>query len=292
VILLPNTTSKLQVVTASTGTAEIYACYIDASSTTLVPSGGGVGQIEPTTATTTDLVGSPGASTFRNVKTINIRNSHASNANTYSVQVADSGGLTITLNSVVLAAGEMLTYVEGMGWSIIGADGAYKASTPRLLFKVLSADDAGGTAGTGAQAWFPTAGGVTIVANTTYFFEGVHSLIAGATSTVVSNLFAGTATVSNILYEIIASNAANNTQAAPTHTTADVATAIAVGATGTGVNKRMAVQGAVRFTTAGTFIPQFQFSINPTGTITIKRNSFFRMWPIGDNTVTSVGTWA
>jgi hypothetical protein len=59
VILLPNTTSKLQVVTASTGTAEIYACYIDASSTTLVPSGGGVGQIEPTTATTTDLVGAP-----------------------------------------------------------------------------------------------------------------------------------------------------------------------------------------------------------------------------------------
>jgi hypothetical protein len=232
------------------------------------------------------------ASTFRNVKTINIRNSHASNSNTYSVQVADSGGLTITLNSVVLAAGEMLTYVEGMGWSIIGADGAYKASTPRLLFKALSADDAGGTAGTGAQAWFPTAGGVTIVANTTYFFEGVHSLIAGATSTVVSNLFAGTATVSNILYEIIASSAANNTQVAPTHTTADVATAIAVGATGTGVNKRMAVQGAVRFTTAGTFIPQFQFSINPTGTITIKRNSFFRMWPIGDNTVTSVGTWA
>jgi hypothetical protein len=70
----------------------MYACYIDASSTTLVPSGGGVGRIEPTTATTTDLVGVPAATTFRNVKTINIRNSHASNSNTYSVQVADSAG--------------------------------------------------------------------------------------------------------------------------------------------------------------------------------------------------------
>lgn len=291
-ILLINTTSKLQITTASTGTADIYACYVDASSTTLTPSGGGVGAIEPTTATTTDLVGSPAASTFRNVKTINIRNTHASNTNTYNVLHADSAGLTLTLHSVALAAGEMCTYVEGMGWSIIGADGAYKASSPRVLFKVLAADDATGTAGTGVQAWFPAAGGVTVAANTTYFFEGSHSMTTGATSTVVNNLFAGTATVSSILYEVLASNAANNTQVAPTSTTIDVATAVAVAAAGTGVNKRMSVQGAVRFTTAGTFIPQFNFTINPTGTITIKRNSFFRMWPIGDNTVVSVGTWA
>lgn len=291
-ILLPNTTSKLQVVTASTGTAEIYACYIDASSTTLVPSGGGVGTAELTTATTVDLVGVPGATTFRNVKTINIRNSHASNSNTYSVQVADSAGLTVTLNSVVLAAGEMLTYVEGMGWSIIGADGAYKASTPRLLFKALSADDTGGALSAAAQPWFPTAGAVTIAANTTYFFEGVLNLTTGATTHTTGTLFGGTATIASIMYEAILSSAAANTMVAPTHDGIDVATVIVLNATSTAVNTRIAVQGTVRFTTAGTFIPQFQFSANPTTTVTVKRNSFFRLWPIGDNTVTSVGTWA
>lgn len=39
------------------------------------------------------------------------------------------------------------------------------------LFKALSATDTGTNVNT-AQPWFPTAGGVTVEANTTYFFRG------------------------------------------------------------------------------------------------------------------------
>jgi hypothetical protein len=244
-------------------------------SATATPSGGGVASAAAVvTAVTTDLVAAPAASTLRSIREVNVYNNHASCLE-HDHGAVDQRHATAVLAKTVLAPGETLSHIEGIGWIVIGTDGAYKQQTGRVLFKVLSADDATGTAGTGVQAWFPAAGGVTIAANTTYFFEGSHSMTTGATSTVVNNLFAGTATVSSILYEVVASNAANNTQVAPTSTTIDVATAVAVAAAGTGVNKRMSVQGAVRFTTAGTFIPQFNFTINPTGTITIKRNSFF-----------------
>src|SRR4051812_12291003 len=157
--------------------------------------------IQPTTVATTDLIPAPASSTTRNIKTINFRNTHASNSNTYNVILADSAGLTVTLNSIALAAGEICTYVEGMGWNVIGADGAYKASAPRMLFKTLAADDAGGSAGTGLQPWFPTAGGVTLASNTTYAFEGLLQLTTGATTHTTAQAFAGTAVISSIMYQ-------------------------------------------------------------------------------------------
>jgi hypothetical protein len=210
VILLINTTSKLQITTASTGTADIYACYVDAGSSSLTPSGTGTGMIQPTTATTTDLVAAPAASTTRNVKTLNIRNTHATNANTYTVVLADSAGLTVTLMSVALAAGEMLTYVEGMGWNIIATDGAYKAVTPRMLYKALAADDAGGSGKANLQPWFPTAGGVLVASNTMYAFEGMLQLTTGATTHTTAQAFsAGTAVVSSIMYQYWLTSAAS-----------------------------------------------------------------------------------
>jgi hypothetical protein len=52
------------------------------------------------------------------------------------------------------------------------------------------------------------------------------------------------------------------------------------------------VTGIVRINAGGTFIPQFQYSVAPGGAPTVKANSYFHMFPIGDNTVTTRGTWS
>jgi hypothetical protein len=52
------------------------------------------------------------------------------------------------------------------------------------------------------------------------------------------------------------------------------------------------VWGIVRINGAGTFIPQFKYSAAPGGAPTVKRGTWFRMWPVGSNTTVSVGTWA
>jgi hypothetical protein len=187
----------------------------------------------------------------------------------------------------------MLTYVEGMGWNIIATDGAYKASTPRMLFKTLAADDAGGVSGTGVQPWFPTAGGVLVASNTMYAFEGMLQLTTGATTHTTAQAFGGTAVISSIMYRYWLTSAASGaiTTAASEAVVTSTA-AFVMNATSTAAETRVEVFGKVRVTTAGTFIPQFQFNAAPTGTITSKRNSFFRMWPTGDASAVSVGTWA
>ncbi|CAN7418751.1 hypothetical protein [Mesorhizobium sp. LjNodule214] len=48
----------------------------------------------------------------------------------------------------------------------------------------------------------------------------------------------------------------------------------------------------MRINAAGTVIPQFQYSAAPGGAPTIKRNSFFRIKPMGLNTMVSQGPWS
>jgi len=38
-------------------------------------------------------------------------------------------------------------------------------------------------------------------------------------------------------------------------------------------------------------LPQIQFSANPLGTILGKENSYFKLYPIGNTSITSIGNW-
>lgn len=286
------TTDKIQLITGSAGSVDVLASWVDNAAGTIS------GDSTPsaiTTATTTDIVAAPAASTIRNTKTINVRNKHASNSNTVTVQWTD-GTTTVELFKVTLSAGEVLTYVEGIGWVVYASDGSYKAQSARVLFKALSADDTGGQNVATAQPWFPTAGGVTVTATTTYFFEGwlLATRAAGTTSHTTANLFGGTATLTSIDYEIDWRTADANAAAAGNKIRATAATATVYKAASTSATEDIdaEVRGIVRINAGGTFIPQFQYSAAPGGTPTIKRGTFFRMWPVGDNTITSAGTWA
>lgn len=288
-ILLTSTSDKLQVITGSAVTTDVHVSWIDsnAAGTTITP---GRTNTAITTAATTDVVAAPASGIARNVKKFNLRNKHASQVNTITVQHTD-GTTVVELFKAVLAAGEVLSYVEGIGWDIFAADGSHKAQTARLLFKQLTADVSAQNVNT-VQPWFSATPAITLPANATYRFEGELNLANGTTTHTTGISFTGTATVTSILYDAECSSAAANVMVAPTHNQVDVATNTALNATSTAATTRIRIRGTIRISTTGTLIPNFTFSAAPGGTNTVKRNTSFRIWPIGDNTVETVGTWA
>jgi len=118
-IILPNTTDKLQLVTSAAGKIDCIVSYSDVSQATppvVAPFGRQLSS--PTTATTTDILGSPGASTTRTPEEMTFRNAHASVANTITV-LYNANGTTYEIHKVTLAPGEMLEYIQGIGWFLV-----------------------------------------------------------------------------------------------------------------------------------------------------------------------------
>lgn len=150
------------------------------------------------------------------------------------------------------------------------------------------------TSGTGAQTWFPTnaVSTVAVGAGITYQFEGLLNLANGTTSHTTALLFAGTATITSIKYLAMFTPIAENTAGGtPQVAVVNVATSTVVTAASVVAAANIWVRGFVRVNAAGTFIPQFQWSANPTGTNQVLLNTFFRIWPVGSNTAASVGLW-
>lgn len=112
-----STTDKLQLNLSAAITVDVHASWVDLSGTTVTPdrtntniSGAG----------DTDIVATPGASTTRNVKTLNIRNRHASSSVDVIVKY-NANGTVSELHKVTLLAGQALVYVEGFPWVVIPA---------------------------------------------------------------------------------------------------------------------------------------------------------------------------
>ena len=113
-ILCIGTSAKLQVVTDAAATVDVHASAMD------VDNAGNVTTYSKntaiSTAATTDVTAVPGASTTtRNVKTLHMRNKHATTSVNVTVQHVD-GVQTVELHKASLAPGDMLQYVEGMGF--------------------------------------------------------------------------------------------------------------------------------------------------------------------------------
>lgn len=148
-----------------------------------------------------------------------------------------------------------------------------------------------GTAGPGLRAMFnsPTNGAVTLRGATTYLFEcwgSVSSL--SATSGTLALGFLGTASTTEIRYVGWSSKTAvvaATAQVANATTTAST-TLTSASTTTTG---QWSISGKVVVDSGGTFIPAIGHSVeaNPI----IGDNTVFRIWPVGTNTVQSVGNW-
>lgn len=120
---LDTTTALVRLVTSGTADIDVNASYVDFTAPDTFTADGQNTLI--TTATTTTVVASPGASIKRNIKGLNIRNAHASSANTVTVEHTD-GTTAVELFKVTLAAGEVLILNDAGVWFVYDATGGVK----------------------------------------------------------------------------------------------------------------------------------------------------------------------
>jgi hypothetical protein len=121
-LLLAPTTDKIQVITTAAGQIDVHASWIDLSGTTVTA---GRTNTRINTAATTDVVGSPAASTTRSVKNLKVGNNSASVTNTVTIQHTD-GTNVIVIEQVTLAPLERIGYEEGTGVRVFDSSGREK----------------------------------------------------------------------------------------------------------------------------------------------------------------------
>lgn len=135
---LTDTNDKLQVITSAAVTVDVVSAYADLNTSTgAVTPGKQLTAIS--TATTTDIVAAPGSSVVRNVKTLHIRNKHASLSTDVTVQFNDNATL-YEMHKATLRAGETLEYIEGVGFFTIT-----NPSNPVLRVSKLGSDQSNST---------------------------------------------------------------------------------------------------------------------------------------------------
>lgn len=146
---------------------------------------------------------------------------------------------------------------------------------------------------TGVQPIFttPTNGTLTLPANGTYEFEGYFSLSSmSGSSGSFGFALGGTATLTSITWMSQAAKATLATAAAWTGTFNVTNANTALTAANTNTVGAAYIRGTFTMTTAGTVIPQV--SQGNAAAAVVGVGSFFRFWPVGSNTVTSVGNWS
>jgi hypothetical protein len=299
---------KLQLITGQVSSVDVLVSYhdrvVDLSAFPVAnPQGSSImlpgyrSFVNITGATTTDIQAgpTPTSPTFsREVDNIMLTNVHAAN----SVDVTPillSGGVAyrIGVGKTTLLPGQSLQWSTA-GW-ITPAAGLVQ------LAKYLAADDALLNQNT-VQPVFPTAGGVTVLGNTTYLMEGRYAMSkpgAGGNTHTTALSFAGGATLTNIDYIALTFSTAAATigalSTAPVGAVVRVAvaTSTVINATSVLVEANIYIRGVLRTNAGGTFIPQFTWSADPTGACKILRGSFFTLTQTGlDKTGVNVGTWA
>ncbi len=211
------------------------------------------------------------------------------------------GGTAVPTNALSVT-GSVDVSADLTATGYLSAEGA---PTPGFQLAALSGDRTVTESATTAIDWFPSSENeFTTVANSTYLCEGIITVVAGITSSVKKILFAGNAAVSSIRYyvDVFSGGTTGDTeQVGPLGTAAGnyggsintAAETSMVLTTPTGSTFSVFIRGMVRFTTSGTFIPQFKYD-SDTGAgnqYVIKTNTFFLMQRVGSNSVVKTGSW-
>jgi hypothetical protein len=174
VIILTNSgTDKLQVVTSAAATVDAIASFVDTTGVAGSNVTPGTQKTAITTATTTDVLATPGASTFRGLKALFLRNKHASLSTDVTV-VFDANGTDYELFKTTLAPGEVLEYTDELGF--------YKAENTALMSLTLrkTADQVFATAASFADITDFTC---PMLSGHKYSFEAFIFHITNATTT-------------------------------------------------------------------------------------------------------------
>jgi hypothetical protein len=207
-ILLTSTSDLIQVITGQAAQIDVHASYVDLASGAVTA---GRTNTRISTATTTTVVGSPAASTTRNVKILEVGNNHATASCTVSIQHTD-GTNVIVIEQVTLAPLERISYVEGIGIRVFDAIGREKVPTP-----ILPAGS-GNTADVVANAANTALGNVylggRVVAGSAFFFRGrmtkTAAGVAAATLTIATGPNGTTADTARVTHTLGSQTAATD----------------------------------------------------------------------------------
>lgn len=291
--------------------------YLRADGTWAAPPGtGGVSFANPTASVGLTAVNGVATSAMRSdaapALSVSITptwtGQHVFNANTgmgvaspTSVLHLKAGTATASTAPLKLTSGTNLTTAEA---GAVEYDGSLLYMTPTGTARALSPTQyfyrkntvTNLTNATGAQSWLALTAGVTVAANTIYYFEGEFQLsTTTTTSHTESHLFAlTTATVTNIGYSILRTTV-STTATAPQANYAAAATAVTTtGSLTTAQTVVYRICGTVAIGTGGSINPQIQFNTAAPGAgSTVALGAWFRIFPIGaTGSNVSIGTWS
>lgn len=114
-ILLAATTDKLEVVSSSAATLDVHASYTEVASDGSGNVSSGRKNTAISSTASADISGSPAASSTRNINTINVRNKDGAVSADVLVRF-NQNGTNYELHKTTLLPGEVLSYIEGIGW--------------------------------------------------------------------------------------------------------------------------------------------------------------------------------
>ena len=267
-LLLAATTDKLQLVTSVAADVDVHVSYVDASNTTLVPSGGGKQNTAITTASTTDILAVPGANTLRNVKTINIRNKDTVDTTDVAV-VFNQNATLFELFKATLKAGETLNYVEGVGWF------TYQSSRLDRWLRVASNV-------VNATTSFADVTGLTcpVENGKTYCFEA-HLYHTNDATTTGSRFGINGPTLSNIRVGVI--DTVTNSVSASAHAAGALGTAVDTSpdgptTTGSTAARLGIMSGSFQAGGPGTFAIRCQSEVAVASGLTVLAGSWGHVW--------------
>jgi hypothetical protein len=264
-LLLATTTDKLQIITSSTSALDVHASYVDASNTTLVPSGGGKQNTAIASAATTDVLAVPGASTVRNLKAMTVRNK-GSASNDVTVQFNQNGTL-FEIYKVTLLPGFTLQYFEDAGWIM---------STAPNFFRIMRV----GTAYVNATTGFTDITGLQAAVKSGLNYEFDAMLIhANDASTTGSRFGINGPSLTNVLVSTIDTVTTSTTASAHSSgTAAAVDTAATAQSTGSTNNRLAVIAGSFTAGADGTFSMRGASEIGIAAGLTVRVGSHCKIW--------------
>jgi hypothetical protein len=189
--------------------------------------------------------------------------------------------------------GNAPTFTSKSGGTAATAERGYVVASQLLT---TSSNNALTAATTGLQACFPAANdAVQLSANTTYRFRFMYygTRTSSATAAAMRTGFTYSGTLSGTpKYWVNGLMANAGTNGSGQSVYINVLTAVNATNSGTSVtNFVIRGEGEFRTTTAGLLVPSLGQSVSTGVTaLTIDAESYFEIWPVGSNTVVSVGT--
>lgn len=266
-LLLTSTSDKIQVVTGSAAAVKCHASWIDNNAGTV--TAGRTNTASITTATTTDIVAAPAASTARNIKFLSVRNDHASASTDVTIQHTD-GTTTTPLWKGTLLAGESVNR-EDDSWVVLDSSGVTKASATKLEVMVQVTADV-----TNATTSFADVTGlsVPIKAGKNYAFEiNLHYQTDATTTGAQFGVNGPTLTsLRASAVQVVTTSATAAAMSSGSVTAYD--TNIITQTTGPGANVVLGViEGRIICSADGTFAVRFRSEVAVAGGLVVKAGS-------------------